>query len=243
MAASRDEDMRSASRSRSRGRSRSGTRSSRSRSPSTRTVLVKHLTRNIVNGHLRAVFSPYGEIRKIYMPTHQKSGQTRGSAHIEFYDSQAAKTAVTHMHTGLLDGATLAVELSDPPRSPSPPRLGARCLPLVAARHQGDTEETRTAHVHFRVVEAGVRTGAGGHSVGAEVLVAAAGAAHLPALRTHAQLQAGLGHARDLPLARTPVLLLAAQVGAKAGLALHSLVEKSRNFDHCSIYSRISVVL
>ncbi|CAE6428373.1 unnamed protein product [Rhizoctonia solani] len=120
-----DEEMRSrsVSRSPSRGRNRSGTRSrTRSRSPTTRTVFVKNLTRNIVHGHLRAVFSPYGDIRKIHMPTHQKSGQTKGSAHIEFYDSQAAKTAVTHMHTGLLDGATLAVELSDPPRSPSPPR-------------------------------------------------------------------------------------------------------------------------
>ncbi|CEL59675.1 hypothetical protein RSOLAG1IB_03608 [Rhizoctonia solani AG-1 IB] len=56
------------------------------------------------------------------MPIHQKSGQTKGSAHVEFFDSQAAKTAVTHMNTGLLDGATLLVELSDPPRSPSPPR-------------------------------------------------------------------------------------------------------------------------
>ncbi|KDN51099.1 hypothetical protein RSAG8_00728, partial [Rhizoctonia solani AG-8 WAC10335] len=121
-----DEDMRSvstASRSRSRGRNRSGTRSrTRSRSPIARTVFVKNLTRNIVHGHLRAVFSPYGDIRKIHMPTHQKSGQTKGSAHIEFYDSQAAKTAVTHMHTGLLDGATLTVEFSDPPRSPSPRR-------------------------------------------------------------------------------------------------------------------------
>ncbi|CUA70077.1 hypothetical protein RSOLAG22IIIB_00423 [Rhizoctonia solani] len=60
------------------------------------------------------------------MPTHQKSGQTKGSAHIEFYDSQAAKTAVTHMHTGLLDGATLTVEFSDPPRSPSPRRQSPR---------------------------------------------------------------------------------------------------------------------
>ncbi|CAE6422747.1 unnamed protein product [Rhizoctonia solani] len=124
-----DEEMRSRSPSRSpsRGRNRSGTRSrSRSRSPITRTVFVKNLTRNIVHGHLRAVFSPYGDIRKIHMPTHQKSGQTKGSAHIEFYDSQAAKTAVTHMHTGLLDGATLTVEFSDPPRSPSPRRQSPR---------------------------------------------------------------------------------------------------------------------
>ncbi|CAE6523675.1 unnamed protein product [Rhizoctonia solani] len=155
-----DEEMRSrsASRSPSRGRNRSATRSrSRSRSPITRTVFIKNLTRNIVHGHLRAVFSPYGDIRKIHMPTHPRSGQTKGSAHIEFYDSQAAKTAVTHMHTGLLDGATLAVELSDPPRSPSPPRRQHSPRPAprrfaigdplpVVAHHPGNLWETLTDH-------------------------------------------------------------------------------------------------
>lgn len=62
--ASNDEDMRMRSVSRS-----------RSRSPATRTVFVKNLTRNIVSGHLRAVFSPYGDIRKIHMPMHQKCKQ------------------------------------------------------------------------------------------------------------------------------------------------------------------------
>ncbi|QRV87376.1 RNA recognition motif protein [Ceratobasidium sp. AG-Ba] len=60
------------------------------------------------------------------MHTYPKSGQSKGLAHIEFFDPSAAKTAVSHMHTGLLDGATLTVEISDrpPARSPSPPRRG-----------------------------------------------------------------------------------------------------------------------
>ncbi|KAB5595474.1 hypothetical protein CTheo_1151 [Ceratobasidium theobromae] len=142
--ASNDEDMRMRSVSRS-----------RSRSPATRTVFVKNLTRNIVSGHLRAVFSPYGDIRKIHMPMHQKSGQTKGSAHIEFFDAQAARTAVSHMNTGLLDGLILHL---DEPVDRLLPYGGALHRHHVVGLPQEDLAEIRTVLVHSREAVAVLHT-------------------------------------------------------------------------------------
>ncbi|KAF8708971.1 RNA recognition motif, partial [Rhizoctonia solani] len=217
MAGDEDMRMRSVSRSRSRGRSRSRSQSraksrSRSRSPTTRTVFIKNLTRNIVQGHLRAVFSPYGDIRKIHMPTHQKSaGQTRGSAHVEFFDSRAAKTAVKHMHTGLLDGATLAVELSDPPRSPSPPRRpyspprrNRRPPSPIRNRRLPPPARRRTPPRRFG--------GAGGPILALGAALAAdrtlaVGPGLVPFRRTHARQEVHPGPGAGLALAPAPVLV------------------------------------
>src|SRR5260221_7254004 len=52
------------------------------------------------------------------------AGQNRGKASLEYVDAASARTAVSHMNGGQLDGAALKVEISDAPlrtRSRSPP--------------------------------------------------------------------------------------------------------------------------
>ncbi|GJJ07482.1 hypothetical protein Clacol_001684 [Clathrus columnatus] len=80
-----------------------------------RVVVVSNLTRNVVEAHLRTIFT----------------GQNRGKAALEFYDSSAAQKAASHMNKGYLDGAILNVQISDAilrdrsrSRSPRPPRNG-----------------------------------------------------------------------------------------------------------------------
>lgn len=88
-------------------------------------VTVTNLTRNVVESHLRAIFSFYGEIVKLDLPTFTKSGQNKGKASLEFSTSSAAHKAKTHMDGGQLDGAVLKIELSNSPmRSPSRSRFG-----------------------------------------------------------------------------------------------------------------------
>ncbi|KZT41092.1 hypothetical protein SISSUDRAFT_982428, partial [Sistotremastrum suecicum HHB10207 ss-3] len=78
-------------------------------------VIVKNLTRNVVEQHLKVIFGFYGEITLIDIPTYAKSGQNRGKAAIEFADTAAASQAVSYMNGGQLDGAIVTVELSDLP--------------------------------------------------------------------------------------------------------------------------------
>ncbi|ETW83849.1 hypothetical protein HETIRDRAFT_243176, partial [Heterobasidion irregulare TC 32-1] len=78
-------------------------------------VVVNHLTRNVVEAHLRTIFGFYGKITKVDLPVYGKSGQNRGKAALEFEESAAAHKAASHMNGGQLDGAVLNVELSDLP--------------------------------------------------------------------------------------------------------------------------------
>ncbi|KAI0307252.1 hypothetical protein B0F90DRAFT_1665505 [Multifurca ochricompacta] len=92
--------------------------------PDAKVVLITNLTRNVVEAHLQAIFGFYGEVVKIDLPTYAKSGQNKGKAALEYADATSARTAVSHMNGGQLDGAALKVELSDTPvrtRSRSPP--------------------------------------------------------------------------------------------------------------------------
>ncbi|GHJ87689.1 hypothetical protein NliqN6_4091 [Naganishia liquefaciens] len=126
---------RSASRSRSRSRSRSNaSMRSRSRSASRarsrsrsippprvpkdsrnshvhgkgagwRVVIVSGLTKNVRREHLEEIFSKYGRVTGLDLPTFPKSGQNRGKAAIEFSNSGDAETAQDHMDQGSQGGA------------------------------------------------------------------------------------------------------------------------------------------
>ncbi|KAI5833199.1 hypothetical protein K523DRAFT_370058 [Schizophyllum commune Tattone D] len=97
--------------------------------PDAKVVIVQNLTRNVVEAHLQTIFSFYGTINKIDLPTFAKSGQNRGKAAVEFTEPAFAHKAYTHMNGGQLDGAVLKLELSDlPPLTLAPPRPARRPL-------------------------------------------------------------------------------------------------------------------
>ncbi|CCL99444.1 uncharacterized protein FIBRA_01462 [Fibroporia radiculosa] len=119
-----------------------------------RVVVVTNLTRNVVESHLRTIFSFYGEITKIDLPVFGKSGQNRGKAALEYANTASAHNAQSHMDGGQLDGAILKVELSDLPVRTNPaPSLGphrARALPLDDS-DAVDASTTAFAEGHTRV--------------------------------------------------------------------------------------------
>ncbi|TFY72115.1 hypothetical protein EVG20_g910 [Dentipellis fragilis] len=130
--------------------------------PTAKVVVVTNLTRNVVEAHLQTIFGFYGKILKIDIPMYGKSGQNRGKAAVEYFDSESAHKAATHMDGGQLDGAVLKIELSDLPvrsrsRSPRPRARNGRdetqvaSATLIADPMDEDSQyATHTAHIPRR---------------------------------------------------------------------------------------------
>ncbi|KAF9509514.1 hypothetical protein BS47DRAFT_1396851 [Hydnum rufescens UP504] len=104
----------------------------RTRTSSAKVVVISNLTRNVLAAHLQAIFSFYGEVRKVDLPVHRRTGQNRGKAALEYKEPSSAQKAMSHMNGGQLDGAFLSVELSDLPlprsRTPSPRSRSPPCV-------------------------------------------------------------------------------------------------------------------
>ncbi|KAG8906479.1 hypothetical protein FRB99_006794 [Tulasnella sp. 403] len=60
-----------------------------------RVIVVHNLTRNVLESHLRSIFGHYGKIKKVDFPTYKKTGQTRGKAALEYFDTDAAEKATS----------------------------------------------------------------------------------------------------------------------------------------------------
>lgn len=110
-----------------------------------RVVIVSGLTKNVRREHLEEIFSKYGKVTGLDLPTFAKckfslrtrllkltascdiilAGQNRGKAAIEFSNAADAEKAQDHMDQGQLDGSTLTVVLSDLPL-PAPERRHER---------------------------------------------------------------------------------------------------------------------
>ncbi|KAF7313606.1 RNA-binding domain-containing protein [Mycena chlorophos] len=88
-----------------------------------RVVVITNLTRNVAETHLKTIFGFYGDILQIDLPTFGKSGQNRGKAALEYFDSSAAAKAVSYMDGGQIDGAVVKVELSDLPEGTVEPAV------------------------------------------------------------------------------------------------------------------------
>ena len=137
-------------------------------------VVVNHLTRNVVEAHLRTIFGFYGKITKVDLPVYGKclsnsyqqwsglvadppfsaAGQNRGKAALEFEESAAAHKAASHMNGGQLDGAVLNVELSDLPvrsrsRSPRPRARNGRDKPRSLSRSRSRSRSPRFPRREF----------------------------------------------------------------------------------------------
>ncbi|PPQ77706.1 hypothetical protein CVT25_011141 [Psilocybe cyanescens] len=76
-------------------------------------IIITNLTRNVVESHLKVIFSFYGDITKVDLPVFGKSGQNRGKAALEFADPASAHKAASHMDGGQLDGADPGTEGTD----------------------------------------------------------------------------------------------------------------------------------
>lgn len=116
-----------------RGRSASYSQSpSRSPSPregSTKTILIKHLTKNVRVAHLEEIFGVYGLIKDVDLPINRRSGFHRGSATITYDTIAAADQAIDCMDRGMIDSVEVdvlpgregdALPPLPPPAAPAP---------------------------------------------------------------------------------------------------------------------------
>ncbi|CAI2349754.1 unnamed protein product [Caenorhabditis sp. 36 PRJEB53466] len=129
----RDRDRRD--RSGSRQRRRSPRRSSpiaRSASP-VRRVVIKNLSKNVLRAHLEEIFSIYGAIKNVDLPTDRFHTHIhRGYGYVDYENIDDAEKSIKHMDGGQIDGLVVQVEMTVgrqtahvPPRRLSPVRRRA----------------------------------------------------------------------------------------------------------------------
>ena len=84
-----------------RSRSKSPRRKKRSPSPKPTKLHVGRLTRNVNKEHLTEIFSMYGPIKSVDMPTDRMHAHlTRNMAYIDFEKPEDAEKAKKHMDGG-----------------------------------------------------------------------------------------------------------------------------------------------
>ncbi|KAK5130984.1 hypothetical protein LTR08_001395 [Meristemomyces frigidus] len=120
-------------RSESRSPSRSPTRSRSPDVPQSAKIVIEKLTKNVNEGHLREIFSTYGDIKELEMPMNRQFMMNKGIAYILYTEARYAENAIAHMHEAQLDGALINVSIvlprrrfsrSPPAKRPPPNRFG-----------------------------------------------------------------------------------------------------------------------
>ena len=85
----------------SRSRSVSGGRRKRSETPKPTKVHVAHLTRNVTKDHVNEIFSFFGTIKSVDLPTERsKTWIGTGSAYVDYEKPEMAEEAVKKMNGG-----------------------------------------------------------------------------------------------------------------------------------------------
>ncbi|KAJ1673136.1 hypothetical protein EV182_005814, partial [Spiromyces aspiralis] len=97
---------------------------SRSRSPlpdPNATVVVRNLTKNVLEDHVSEIFGAYGEITRVTIPRAKKTNHRLDFAYVDYRYAKSAQKAIEHMHGGQIDGNVLAVVLRPSPQARPPP--------------------------------------------------------------------------------------------------------------------------
>ncbi|KAE8194835.1 hypothetical protein CF336_g3364 [Tilletia laevis] len=73
-----------------------------------RAVHINGLSTHTLPHHLAHIFSPYGHVAGIDIPQNQNRG---GTATVVFGSTREASKAVSHLHTGLIDGQPVQLRI------------------------------------------------------------------------------------------------------------------------------------
>ena len=77
-------------------------------------MVVKNLTRNVTEAHLKEIFSNYGEVEGVYIPIDKSTSLKKPYGFIEFTNMENAKKAELYMGGGQIDGKIIDIEILDP---------------------------------------------------------------------------------------------------------------------------------
>ena len=77
-------------------------------------VVIYNITPNVSEGHLKEIFSNYGEIKEVYIPINKETQLKKNYAFIEFTKKENAEKAQLYMDEGQIDGKVVKVEILSP---------------------------------------------------------------------------------------------------------------------------------
>ena len=74
-------------------------------------VVIHNITPNVTEGHLKEIFSNYGEVEGVFIPKNKETMLKKNYAFIEFTKKEQAEKAQLYMDEGQIDGKVVRVEI------------------------------------------------------------------------------------------------------------------------------------
>lgn len=88
---------------------------------------MNRLTRNINREHLLEIFSSFGKLKNVEVPSSRlHPGVNRGFAYVEFTNLEDAERAIKYMDGGQIDGQEVTASKADPPKNRGGAQSGRR---------------------------------------------------------------------------------------------------------------------
>jgi RNA recognition motif-containing protein len=72
-------------------------------------IYVSNLSFDVQDEDLRGFFTPFGEVSSAKVIVDRETGRSRGFGFVEMNDSTAARTAISQLEGGSIDGRTIHV--------------------------------------------------------------------------------------------------------------------------------------
>ena len=85
-------------------------------------IYVGNLSFDVTQEDLSSVFSEYGTVKRVYLPTDRETGRMRGFGFVEMATKEEAEAAITALNSTEMGGRTLTVNEA----KPQAPRTGGR---------------------------------------------------------------------------------------------------------------------
>lgn len=77
-------------------------------------IYVSNLSFNVQDDDLRGFFETYGEVTSAKVITDKLTGRSRGFGFVEMSDDNAAKTAISELDGGMVEGRAIRVNEAKP---------------------------------------------------------------------------------------------------------------------------------
>jgi RNA recognition motif-containing protein len=77
-------------------------------------LMVSNISRNVSKIHLQEIFSPYGELKGVYVPRHEETKLQKSYVFLEYGNQENAEKAMLYFSGGQIDGLIVKVEILNP---------------------------------------------------------------------------------------------------------------------------------
>jgi RNA recognition motif-containing protein len=77
-------------------------------------LMVSNISRNVTKKHLQEIFSPYGELKGVYVPRHEETKSQKPYIFLEYGNQENAEKAMIYFSGGQIDGLVVKVEILNP---------------------------------------------------------------------------------------------------------------------------------